>query len=349
MITNLDQLKKTLINEPPYRLKQATTAIFKNLISDWHEATNLPKDLRQRLAKDCPLEIRAHLKVGREKDTVKTLITLDHGLKIESVLMRHGDGRQTVCVSSQVGCPMGCAFCATGRLGFKRNLTAMEIVAQVLFFARYLKKEGQRVTNVVFMGMGEPFLNYDQVIAAIKTLNDSNGLNIGARKISISTVGVIEGVKKLANEKLQINLAISLHAPNDQIRTSIIPANKKYPLKKILAAVDEYIKKTKRQVMFEYLLIKDLNDTDQCALELAELMKKPLYFLNLILYNPTDRFTPSLTKRVKRFKEILTHHGIKFSQRYRLGQDIDAACGQLVGATLAVARTIKERAKRSRN
>lgn len=243
--------------------------------------------------------------------------------------MHHGDGRNTVCVSSQVGCPLACKFCATGKMGFKRGLTAMEIIQQVIFFARLLKKEKKKITNVVFMGMGEPFLNYDNVMEAIRVMNDKNGLNIGARHISISTVGITEGIKNLAKEGLQINLAISLHAPSNELRSKIIPANNKYPIGPILRSVDEYIRKTKRKVMFEYLLIDGVNDSDSCALELAKIMKKPLYFLNLILYNPTGDFKPSSAKRLAFFRKILGREGIRFVQRYRFGQDIKSACGQL--------------------
>lgn len=330
---NLNNLEKVLENEPKYRKKQAETAVFRQLIENWEEATFLPRELRKKLNAECPLAIQAKELISKTKDSVKVIITLNDGLKIESVLMRYEDGRNTVCVSSQVGCLLGCLFCATGKMRFKRNLVVSEIVEQVLFFSRYLKrntaKEG-RVTNVVFMGMGEPFLNYDNVMAAVKILNDKNGFNIGARNISISTVGITEGIKKLSAEKIQVNLAVSLHAPSNELRTKIIPINKKYPIEIILQAVDDYIKKTRRQVMFEYLLIKDVNDSDICAEELAKLMKKSLYFLNLILYNQTGDFKPSAPARVKKFKSILKKSGIKFSERYRFGRDIKAACGQFI-------------------
>ena len=218
-------------------------------------------------------------------------------------------------------------------------LTSEEILEQVIFFNRYLKKitpsersesRGlfQRVTNVTFMGMGEPFLNYDNVLKSIKILNNKDYFNIGARSISVSTSGIIEGIEKLSNEKIQLNLAISLHAPNNKLREKLMPIDKKYPLADVLKAVDNYIKKTNRQVMFEYVLIKDINDSDECAQELSRLAKKPLYYVNLILYNATGVFKPSTTQRVERFKEILKKNKIIFSQRYRFGDDIQAACGQ---------------------
>ncbi len=327
---NLEKLDEILKDEPKYRFKQAKEAIFKSLINDWSKATFFSLELREELNKECPLDINAETLVSKTKDNIKIKITFDDGAQVESVLMRHNDGRNTVCVSSQVGCPLACEFCATGKMGFKRNLKSMEIVEQVIFFNRLLKKEKERVANIVFMGMGEPFLNYDNVLEAIKILNDKSGLNIGARHISISTVGIVEGIEKLSKENLQVNLAISLHASNDNLRSKIIPSNKKYPIKDILKAVDGYIKKTNRQVMFEYLLIKDVNDSDIEALELAKLIKKPLYFLNLILYNPTGNFRPPSFKRVADFKSILKKEGVKFSQRYRFGQDIKAACGQFI-------------------
>lgn len=325
---NIVNLEKILGREPPYRIKQAKQAIFKNLIEDWDEAKIFPLELRKKLKEEYPLEIKA--KVFSATDTAKVVFVLEDGLKIESVLMRHADARNTVCVSSQAGCPLGCHFCLTGKMGFKRNLEYSEIIEQVLFFARLLKKEGQKITNIVFMGMGEPFLNYDNVLGAIKILNDKDGFNLGVRHFSISTVGIIEGIDKLAEEKLQINLAVSLHAPDDKLRSDIMPINKKYPINKILEAVCRYIKKTKRRVMFEYIMIKDLNDSDEHAKKLAELVKNiPLSFVNLISYNPTGIFKPSLPERIKRFKAILEEGGVSATQRYSFGQDLKAACGQL--------------------
>ena len=315
--------------EPAYRLKQAKSALFRTLIESWKEADNLPLALRQRLENEFPMGIKAKTFISKDREAVRALLDLSDGLKVETVLMLHKDRRNTVCVSSQVGCPLGCLFCATGKLGFKRNLSAWEIVSQVLFFSRYLKKLRQKITNIVFMGMGEPFLNYDNVISAIKILNDKDGFNLGSRRFSISTSGITDGIEKLAEEKLQINLAISLHAPNDELRSKIIPVNKKYPIRKILGAVDDYIDKTKRRVMFEYIMIKDFNDSDAMALELAKLMKKPLYLVNLISYNPTGTFKPSSPQRTKKFMEILERKGVAVTKRHAFGQDIRAACGQL--------------------
>lgn len=327
---NIDNLEKILKNEPKYRFKQAKEAIFNQLIQNWRELSVFPLELREKLNKEFPLLIKADFLGSKDKNAIKSVIELKDGFKIEAILMRHQDGRNTVCVSSQVGCPLACRFCATGKIGFKRNLDCWEITNQVLFFNRYLKKEGKRATNVVFMGMGEPFLNYENVLKAIKILNDKNFFNIGARHISISTAGIVEGIEKLSKERFQINLAVSLHSPNDKLRLKIMPISKKYPIQAVLKAVDLYIAKTKRRVMFEYLLIKDLNDSEKYALELAKLMKKPLYFLNLILYNPTGIFNPSSLGAIEKFKKILKKEKVQFVQRYRFGQDIKGACGQLI-------------------
>ena len=326
-------LEKILSGEPAFRLKQAREAVFLNLIENWDETTNLPPKLREKLNRETPLKIDAKIFISKD-GAQKALITLADGEKIETVLMRHKDGRNTVCVSSQVGCALGCAFCATGKKGFKRNLKSEEIAEQVLFFARILKKENKRGGNIVFMGMGESFLNYDNVLSAIKILNDENGLNIGSRHISLSTAGIVEGIKKLADEPLQVNLALSLHAPNDALRQEIMPVAKKYKIAEIFEALEYYIKKTNRRVMLEYIMINDLNDSPVCAKELTELirkMKQPLIFVNLILYNETGVFKPSSAERVKAFKGILEKEKIAVTQRWRFGGDSAAACGQLIG------------------
>lgn len=366
---NIIDFEEILQDQPKYRLKQIKQAIFRDLITDWQEAKWLPKELREKLKKAVSLEIKAETIVSKDKDAIKALIKFSDGLKVETVLMRHNN-RNTVCLSSQVGCPLGCLFCATGKLGFKRNLTDWEIVSQVLFFARLLKNichsearpsqaaeaeestplidrkqrsfvrqrrpqdDNDRINNLVLMGMGEPFLNYDNVMSAIRILNDADGLGIGARHISISTVGIIEGIKKLAKENLQANLAISLHAPNNELRSKLIPINEKYSLEKIMTAVADYIQRTNRKVMFEYLMIKDLNDMEKCAKQLADLVKdfkKPLIMINLIKYNLTGDFKPSETEGIKKFKDILIKEGIFTTERYRFGEDIMAACGQLAG------------------
>jgi len=331
---NLSALQKILQNEPPYRLKQAYQAIFKNCVESWDEATVFPKDLREKLKQDCPIEINARLIESTDGNTAKAAIVFDDEVMVEAVLMRQRDERNTLCLSSQVGCPLGCGFCATGKKGFRRDLTADEIITQALFFARYLRQKDERISNVVFMGMGEPFLNYDAVLRAIRIINDKDFFNIGARKISISTCGITEGIKKLANEPLQINLAISLHAPNDKLRDALMPIGKKYPIKKVLGATADYIKKTGRRVMIEYLLLKNTNDSPEDARALSNLLKKELkrlFFVNIIPYNPTGFFNPSEGQKIKRFKDMLEKTGVTVTQRFRFGRDVKGACGQLAG------------------
>ncbi len=328
---DINKLNEILKDEPSYRLKQIKRSLFIDLINDWQQATTLSKELREKLSQNLPISIEGESLVSGDKKTIKSLITLEDGQKIETVLMRHKDKRNTVCLSSQIGCSLACEFCATGKLGFKRNLTSSEIVMQLLFFARLLSKEGERVTNAVFMGMGEPFLNYDNVLEAIRIINDKDGLNIGARRISISTAGIIEGIERLTKEKLQINLAISLHAASDDLRSKLMPINKKYPINKVLSAVKDYTKKTRRRVMFEYIMINGINDKEKDANALAKIMRNEFYFVNLISYNPTGIFKPSSGMKIKRFKELLETKSISVTQRYRFGDNIDAACGQLAG------------------
>lgn len=332
---NLEKLETILANQPQYRIKQVYQAIFNNLIDDWTKISSLPLNLRQEFSKNCDLKIEGEIFMAKDKRSQKALITLTDGLKIETVLLKHGDDRLTVCVSSQVGCPLGCQFCATGEMGFKRDLSYLEIIEQILFFDRGLKKENKKVTNVVFMGMGEPFLNYDAVLQAIRILNDADYFNIGARRISISTCGIIEGIEKLTKENLQVNLAISFHASNDELRTKLMPVNKQYPLKKLLSAVKNYTNITSRKVMFEYLMISGVNDSTSCAEELAKLLKDKLFMVNLIPYNPTGKFKPSSSLAIKSFKQVLIKNGINVTQRFSFGQDINASCGQLATKTTA--------------
>lgn len=329
---DLSILHKNIVSEPKFRHKQVDQAVYVDLIDNWSLASNLPKDLREKLNQDCPLEIKANMvSVSEAEETKKALITLTDGEKIETVLIRQKDGRNTVCVSSQVGCPLACTFCATGQLGFSRNLKAQEIVEQVLLFMRELKKEGkgEKVDNIVFMGMGEPFLNYDEVLKALKWLNDPETFNFGARRLSISTAGIAEAIAKIGGEKMQFNLAVSLHFATDLSRRRYMPIANKYPLEKLLAAVDEYIRKSGRRVMFEYLMIKDVNDSENDAKLLAGIMKKPLYMVNLIPYNPTGRFQASSPEKISKFKKFLTEAGVSVTVRHSYGGEIEAACGQL--------------------
>lgn len=326
---NLDILNEIMKNERPFRLKQIKRALFFDAINSWDEATTLSKNLRDELKSKISIDISSESHTSKDGATIKALITLDDGEKVEAVLMKHEDGRNTVCLSSQVGCPLGCEFCATGKMGFKRNLTSSEIISQLLYFERLLKKERQKVTNVVFMGMGEPFLNYDNVMEAVRIVNSEDYFDIGARHISISTAGITEGIERLSKEKLQVNLAISLHAPNDELRSTLMPINKKYPLAKILEAVRKYVNFTKRKVMFEYIMIDGVNDGKKEAEEFSKIMRHRLFLVNLISYNPTGIFRPSKGEVIKKFKEILAKNAVNVTQRYKFGIGIDAACGQL--------------------
>jgi len=331
---NLTKLSGILQAQPKYRFAQVNKAIWQDFISSWQEVSNLPKDLREKLSSECPLEIIAILDKNNNKNkSVKALITLDDGEAIETVLIRQKSKRNTVCVSSQVGCALACEFCATGQQGFRRNLKSEEIVEQVIFWSRYLKNEGkdEKIDNIVFMGMGEPFLNYPEFIKAAKFINNPETLNIGSRRMSVSTAGITEGIKKLAGEKMQINLAISLHAANDNLRRDLMPIALKYNLHELLRTVDNYITKTGRRVMFEYLMMKGVNDSDKDAAELAKLLKQPLYMVNLIPYNPTGRFQASSRERIEKFKKILEEAGVAVTVRLSFGADISAACGQLRG------------------
>ncbi len=329
---DLDRINEILKSYQFFRRKQVDEAIFNRLASNWSEVSNLPKDLIEILQNECPLEIKAKTFETKDKKTVKAAIILSDNKEIETVLMRHKDNRNTVCVSCQVGCALNCAFCATGQQGFCRDLTSSEIILQVLYFARFLKKENAKITNVVFMGMGEPFLNYDNVMKAIYWLNDKDKFNLGSRQISISTSGIIEGINKLAKEPLQVNLAFSFHAVDNDLRTKLMPINQTNSLSKVLEAIGNYIEKTNRRVMIEYLMLENINDSENSALDLAKLLKKKLhrlFFVNLISYNATEKFQPSNPETIKKFKSILEKEGIVVVQRYRFGTDIKAACGQL--------------------
>lgn len=327
---NWTGIQNALKDEPAYRVAQVKKALFVDLVASWEEVTVLPKTLREALSRDCPLDVSADVLVSKDDATEKAVLTLHDGLKIESVLMRHKDGRNTVCVSSLVGCPMGCTFCATASMGLVRKLTANEIVLQVLFFARRLKKDEARVSSVVFMGMGEPFLNYEAVMEAVRVIHDPDTFNIGARHISISTCGLLDGIKKLAQEALPVNLAISLHASNDEVRRTLMPVARTYAIEELMDVVRDYIQTTKRKVMFEYLLVKDLNDSAKDAEALAKLLRGMLCMVNLISYNSTGKYTATSEKGVTRFRDILRRRGVEASIRYRFGRDIEGACGQLV-------------------
>lgn len=330
---DLSRLKELLAGEPKFRYKQIYDAVYRRYISSWEEAGDIPKELRVKLAEYCPLDISADISPSQNKRTVKAGIYFEGGL-VETVLMRYPDGRNTVCVSSQIGCSLGCKFCATGQLGLCGNLLYTEIVQQVLLFERYLKQEEQRVTNVVFMGMGEPLLNYNQVMRAIHFLNDKDFFNIGVRRISVSTVGIVDSIKKLIKEGPRINLAISLNAASDSLRSSLMPVNKKRGISEVLDVAAEHARVSGREVMIEYIMLAEVNDSVSQARKLAELLKNKLgrsFVVNLIEFNPARGYRGSSPEQIGKFKKVLQEHGVKVVQRYKFGRDIKAACGQLAG------------------
>lgn len=327
---NLQKLEELLKKEPGFRIKQIERAIYKDFYENWKDLTNIPLKLRDILNNEIDLSINGRIFQSDDLHSLKALIKLDDGITIETVLLMHREGRNTICVSSQAGCALGCTFCKTGDLGFKRNLKAEEIIIQVLFFSRYLKSHNSKITNVVFMGMGEPLLNYDNFLSTVKVLNDEDKFNIGQRKISVSTSGITEKIRMLADENLQINLAVSVNASNDEVRKKIMPIADKYKFNELLSAVKYYIEKTNRRVMLEYVLLKGINDLPENAEELSKKIKGLLCFVNLIPFNGEDQDKRPLTKNINEFKKILLINRISFTQRHKFGADIAAACGQLV-------------------
>jgi 23S rRNA (adenine2503-C2)-methyltransferase len=325
-----DELAALLGGEPRYRVDQIWSGLYGQLATP-EELTTLPKALRSRLAEVLPpaLELVTD-RVSDKGDTVKLLWALDGGARVETVLMLYPD-RATVCVSSQAGCAMGCGFCATGQAGFERHLTTGEIVEQVVRAARRARDGGRRVSNVVFMGMGEPFANYDRTWAAVERLHGDLGLS--ARHITVSTVGVVPGIRRMAGEDLPVNLAVSLHAANDRLRDELVPINKRYPIEMLREACTDYLRAKGRRLSFEWAMIDGINDRPSDAGELAGLCHSlPLAaHVNLIPLNPTPGWptTGSPSERVRAFRSSLEDRGVNVTIRRNRGTDIDAACGQL--------------------
>jgi 23S rRNA (adenine2503-C2)-methyltransferase len=355
LIYDLDHsgLKSLLaeFGEPAYRADQIWQGLYRNFWNKPEEFTNLPKTLRERLGQVFRFEALKPVSYLDSSDTQtrKTLFQLHDNRVIEAVLMKYGDPaalnpgpsptgggekkRRTLCISSQAGCAMGCVFCATGQMGFKRNLSSGEIVAQVMYYARMLHEQDESVTNVVLMGMGEPFHNYDNTMSAIDRLNNQDGYNFGARRFTISTVGLVPVIRRFADEKRQVNLAISLHAADDEERNEIMPVNRKYPIAELLKACHYYVAQTGRRVTFEWALIAGVNDSEEVARRLAARLKGLLCHVNAIPLNPTSGYQGRATSRqsAARFKETLEQAGIPCTIRMRRGIDIQAGCGQLAG------------------
>ena len=330
-IKKLDKCLREL-GVPNYRLKQALRSYYQDLLSSWDGISTWPKQLRADCSELCwsPLKLVKSIKT-KEPASIKCLFETTDSLKIESVIMRHNDGRNTVCVSSQVGCAMGCKFCATGKMGLERNLSSEEIVDQVVQAGRILKTSGGRVTNVVFMGMGEPFNNSDEVFRAIHLLIDPDCFGLGARHISVSTCGIVPGIERLMREAPQVNLAISLHATSQSERERIMPVAKAYSLDKVMRAVRVFMQQTNRKVMFEYILLKNVNDSMENAKELADMLYdfRRLSHVNLINYHQTGEFESSSSSTARAFMNALKRRGISVTHRISFGEEISAACGQL--------------------
>lgn len=322
----------------PYRLRQLYHAATKELLGGVNGVTTLPKELRSALVeRGVVFSAIEPITLQRSQDgqTTKGLFRLRDGKEVEAVLMEHHGDRTTVCISSQAGCAFACAFCATGQGGFNRNLSAGEIFDQALFFARSLAMRRKRITNVVFMGMGEPFHNYEAVMEAVALLNDPQGFGLGHRHITISTVGIVDKIDRFTDEHLQVNLAISLHAPTDEVRSRLMPINRRFPLPVLMAACERYVTRTRRKVFFEYVMLAGVNDDSACGEALAQLMRGRLYHVNLIPYNPTPDgpFVATPEFRIWEFAAMLDAAGVLVTVRQNMGRDIAAACGQLQAET----------------
>ena len=315
------------IDEKPFRAVQIYEGLYKKRYSTFDEMTNISKDLREKLKKDFSLTKIKMLIKEQGENVNKYLFELEDGNKIESVVMFHDYGT-SICVSSEVGCNMSCAFCESGRLKKVRDLKAHEIVQQILIIEEDIQK---RIMHVVVMGIGEPFDNYENVMRFIKIINCGKGIDIGSRHITISTCGIIPGIKRFMNEEGQVNLAISLHAPNNELRSRIMPINKAYPLNDLIEVIKEYIKKTNRRVTFEYIMLEGINDSEENAKELATLLKGINCYVNIIPYNETENIGFKRTKewKIMKFYDILKKNKINVTIRKEFGGNVDAACGQL--------------------
>jgi len=326
---NLDELKNVFIElgEKPYRAEQVFTFIHKG-VKSFEDMTNLSLELRKKLKSRFTLCVYDIItKLESSDGTKKYLFDIKDGNAIETVLMEYKHGK-SICVSTQVGCKMGCTFCASTGIPFVRNLSAGEIVEQILAVQR---EQDIKASNIVFMGIGEPLDNYDNVIKAIKLINDPKGLNIGARHMSLSTSGIVPKIYNLADENIQCTLSISLHATNDEKRSSLMPVNKIYNIEKLMEACKYYTKKTNRRITFEYALAKGTNDNIDDAKQLIKLLKGGLYHVNLIPINKIEngKYIKSTNENILRFRDYLNANGIVATVRRELGTDIEAACGQL--------------------
>lgn len=320
------------VGEKPFRARQLFDWVYQKGVMDYEKMLNLPQSLRVTLSDAMQLGL-LHLEkveLSEDQETKKFLWKLADERFVESVLILSGE-RRTVCVSSQVGCPARCAFCASGKEGIIRNLSAAEIVEQVVKINHHLMQEGERVSHLVFMGMGEPLENYEEVVRALKILMDPELLGFSPRKITVSTVGVVPNIKRLMEEGLKVNLALSLHAPNQHIRKKVVPYARKFPFEEVLKSARDYAKFTKRDLTYEYVLLEGINDTAENAQELAALLKHEQCTVNLIPYNPVEglKLRRPSNEKIELFYSILSKQGVRTTRRYTKGKDIAAACGQL--------------------
>ncbi|MCA1058941.1 23S rRNA (adenine(2503)-C(2))-methyltransferase RlmN [Rossellomorea aquimaris] len=334
----LDQLTSWLVEngQKKFRASQVWDWLYKKRVTNFADMKNLNSDCVQLLEENFYLHtLTQEIKQESKDGTIKFLFKLDDGNLIETVLMRFNYGL-SVCVTTQVGCNIGCTFCASGLLKKNRDLSSGEIVEQIMNVQHHLDEagNGERVSHIVVMGIGEPFDNYDNMMDFFRVVNDQKGLSIGARHITVSTSGLADKIYKFADENIQINLAVSLHAPNNELRTRIMKINRAYPLEKLMPAIDYYLEKTNRRITFEYILLSDVNDHKEEALQLAKLLKnkRHLSYVNLIPYNPVDehnQYQRSTKEAIVEFYGTLLEHGINCGVRVEQGTDIDAACGQL--------------------
>lgn len=314
-------------NDKKFHALQLFSWLYQKKITSFDEITDMKKMMIEKLKRDYSLERLSYVHVERDKDVNKYLFDLEDGERIEAVLMKHDYGN-SICISTQVGCNMGCKFCESGRLKKRRNLKASEMVLQILAVEEDLK---QRISRVVLMGIGEPFDNYDEVVRFIQIINHDKGLAIGSRHITVSTCGIIPKIKEFANLPYQVNLAISLHAPNTKLRGELMPINKAYPLEELMPVLKEYVKKTNRRLTFEYILLDGINDSEIHAHELAKLLRGMNCYVNLIPYNETNHFEwrRSKIQSIEAFYDTLKQENIQVTIRREFGRNISAACGQL--------------------
>lgn len=343
---------KELLKEngfPTFRYKQIANAIYKNYIKDFHEMGTIPKKMREMLDENFSFEtLSVDTQVtSADGQTTKILFKTSKWEFIEAVIMRHKSGRNTLCISCQVGCPMACTFCATGKLGLLRNLEASEIIEQVYYAADLLNSEDDFLRNIVYMGMGEPFLNYDNLKTSIEFITHQDKIAIANRRVTVSTCGIVPGINKFTEDFPQTSLAISLHAPNDEVRSSIMPVDHTYPVKKLMESLDNYVEKTNKRIFYEYIMINGVNDHIKLADELGQLLQGKLAHVNFIPYNAwegtsSDGYTTTPRFVIEKFQKILEKYWVISTIRHTMWDDIDAACGQLANKKEGESLSLKE-------